>query len=101
MRRSPLALRPYGRTFPAVPSCNQGCVLNDLDLSSLKMQWALFPTDLYSGWIVNNVERVRIEDPTDGAIYVIHVRGSTTAAAGLLPLQDAFPKKTTIVTCSH
>jgi hypothetical protein len=64
--------------IPGSPSCNQGCILNDLDLFVTQngRSGRFFPNGLGSADTVNNVERVRIEDPQDGATYTIHVQGS-------------------------
>jgi hypothetical protein len=63
---------------PGSPSCNAGCVLNDLDLFVTKAgrNGRFFPNGLGSADTVNNVERVRIDDPEDGVTYTVHVRGS-------------------------
>jgi hypothetical protein len=74
----PLSATLVWTDIPGSPSCNQGCILNDLDLFVTQngRSGRFFPNGLGSADTVNNVERVRIEDPTDGATYVIHVRGS-------------------------
>jgi hypothetical protein len=74
----PLSVTLVWTDIPGSPSCNQGCILNDLDLFVTQngRSGRFFPNGLSSADTVNNVERVRIEDPTDGATYVIHVRGS-------------------------
>jgi subtilisin family serine protease len=74
----PLSATLVWTDIPGSPSCNQGCVLNDVDLFVTQngRSGRFFPNGLGSADTVNNVERVRIENPTDGATYVIHVRGS-------------------------
>lgn len=74
----PLSATLVWTDIPGSPSCNQGCILNDLDLfvTQTGRSGRFFPNGLGSADTVNNVERVRIGDPTDGATYVIHVRGS-------------------------
>jgi subtilisin family serine protease len=90
--RDPLSATLVWTDIPGSPSCNQGCVLNDLDLtlSQNGRSERFFPNGLGSADTVNNVERVRIENPTNGATYVIHVRGSQLGRAhessSLLPL---------------
>lgn len=74
----PLSATLVWTDIPGSPSCNQGCVLNDLDLFVTQngSDERFFPNGLGSADTVNNVERVRIDDPTDGATYAIHVQGS-------------------------
>ena len=69
-------------TDPAgAPFCNQGCVLNDLDLSIIQGGEIFYPNGLHGKDSVNNAERVQISSPATGASYTINVQGASLLAA--------------------
>lgn len=71
-------------TDPIVAPFCANCVLNDLDLFITKTiinngrseVRYYYPNGLNSADKVNNVERIRIEDPVDNTLYTVHVQGT-------------------------
>jgi subtilisin family serine protease len=62
---------------PGVPNC-AACLLNDLDLEVVKagQSTTYYPNGRSDPDTVNNVERVRINDASDGSVYIVRVKGT-------------------------
>jgi subtilisin family serine protease len=62
---------------PGVPNC-AACLLNNLDLDVVKAgkSTTYYPNGRTDPDTVNNVERIRISETSDGSVYIVRVKGT-------------------------